>query len=357
MTILVKKMLPNKFIGQIKEYRYSSEKEIKLDLIDRKILYLIEINARFSPTAISKILLISRETISYRIKKMEELNLLHGYVTLFDHKKLGFNNYRIYLKFKNIFNDKEIIEELFKLSEITTIVTCSGSYDLQFVISVKTQDEFLKTFDSIIGKYSQSIERFKVLEIFQEGIVSRWMILCEDEAKKIRVIKEHKGSTFQKEFHRASSYSTPISLDEKDRKILEILKLDAKASISALSNKLSLSPLSIENRIKKMILAGIIKSFFPQSSLTQLGYQWWHVLLKMKNLDEKKFFTFIEHHPNTSWYMKFLGEWDYQCSIYAKTNADFHDILEQIRHEFADNIMYYDSFIMFNQLKYSQRVL
>lgn len=348
----------NKFIGQIKEYQYSSEKELlKLDVIDRKILYLLETNARFSPTAMSKMLSVSRETITYRIKRMEELDFLHGYATLFNHKKLGFNNYRVYLKFKNIVDDKEIIDVLFKLPEVTTIVTCSGSYDLQFVISVKTQDDFLKTFEWIIGKYSSSIEKFEVLEIVQEEILGWWMILRESEAKQIKIINEHKGSTFQKEFQRASSLSKPIDLDEKDREILEILKLDAKASISAISHSLSLSPLSIENRIKKMVLSGVIKHFFPQSSLTQLGYQWWHILFKMKNLDKKKFFTFIEHHPNMSWYMKFLGKWDYQCNVYAKTNAEFHDILEQIRHEFADNIMYYDSFIMFNQFKYSQRVL
>lgn len=348
-------MVKSLFVGQIKEY--SPEKEfLKLDVIDRKILYFLEMNARFSPTALAKVLSVSRETIAYRIKRMEELDFLHGYATLLDHKKLGFNNYRVYVKFKNLVDDREIIDGLFGLSAVTTIVTCSGSYDLQFVLSVKTQAEFLEIFEKIMGNYSFSIEKFEVLEIVQEEILGWWMILREDEAKKTKMITEHKGSTFQREFMRKSFGKEMVSLDEKDRAILEILKLDAKVSVSDLSQQLSLAPISIENRIKKMVLGGVIKHFFIQSSLTQLGYQWWHILFKMKNLDQKKFFAFIEHHPNMSWYMKFLGKWDYQCNVYAKTNAEFHAILQQIKQGFADNVLYYDSFIMFNQFKYCQRV-
>ena len=112
----------------------------------------------------------------------------------------------------------------------------------------------------------------------------------------------------------------------------------------------------IENRIKKLIHAGIKKRFIPLTSPSKLGYQWWKVFFKFKNLDKKKFFTFLKYHSNVLWYMKLLGRWDYQFSIFAKDNSEFHKIIDEIRTEFSDNIINYDSIIVFNQLKFVQRV-
>ena len=54
--------------------------------------------------------------------------------------------------------------------------------------------------------------------------------------------------------------------------------------------------------------------------------------------------------------MRLLGKWDYQCSIFAKDNAEFHQILDNMRSEFAENIINYDSIIIHNQFKYVQKV-
>ena len=47
--------------------------------------------------------------------------------------------------------------------------------------------------------------------------------------------------------------------------------------------------------------------------------------------------------------MKLLGKWDYQFSLFAKDNTEFHKVLDEIRTEFADNIISYDTIIVFNQ--------
>ena len=94
----------NKFIGQITEFsRYAtatSKEGIMLDLTDRKIMYLLAHNARLSSTALAKKLQLKRETVAYRIKRLEEQDFLHGYLTLLDTRKLGFKNYMVYLNFK-----------------------------------------------------------------------------------------------------------------------------------------------------------------------------------------------------------------------------------------------------------------
>jgi hypothetical protein len=76
----------------------------------------------------------------------------------------------------------------------------------------------------------------------------------------------------------------------------------------------------------------------------------------VKNLDKKRFVTYLRQHSNILWYIKFSGRWNYQFSIFAKDNTEFNRILNEIRTEFSENIISYDSIIVFNQFKFVHRV-
>src|SRR3989338_812914 len=133
-------MIKNKFIGQVKEYnRYGNIEsgDFKMDLIDRKILYLLSLNARLSNTFIAKRLRIKRETVSYRIKRMNDEDFLHGTLALLDHRKLGFKNYLVYIKLKTVLNEKKLLNFLLNLEKVSRIKNCSGSYDIQIVLTVR----------------------------------------------------------------------------------------------------------------------------------------------------------------------------------------------------------------------------
>jgi len=352
-------MSKNKFIGQIREYNpyaeHSVKEAFKLDLLDKKILYLLGENSRLSNTYLAKKLKIKRETVAYRIKRMKEANFLHGYLTLLNHRKLGFKNYLVYIKLKTLTDEKELLDYLFNFNEITRLKNCSGKYDLQVIYSVTNSEDFLTGFEKLTDKYHHLIESYDVLEIIDEDFLGLQLLLNKEESKKLTSL-EQKGSTFQKEFIHAEKETDKINLDKKDKEIVNELKLDGGVTIRALSEKVSLAPIAVENRIKKLVRSGVIKRFMPLASLNQLGYQWWKVFFKFKNLDKKKFFTFLKYHSNVLWYMRLLGKWDYQFSIFAKDNAEFHRILDEIRSEFSENIISYDSIIVFNQFKFNQLV-
>ena len=97
------------------KYGTKNSEDFKMNLIDRKILYLLCLNGRISNTCIAKRLRIKRETVSYRIKRMSDESFLHGIMTLLDNRKLCIKNYLIYLKLKTVLNEKELLDFLFKL--------------------------------------------------------------------------------------------------------------------------------------------------------------------------------------------------------------------------------------------------
>jgi DNA-binding Lrp family transcriptional regulator len=83
--------------------------EQKIDLVDRRILYLLSNNCRISDTAIAKTLRTSREVISYRVKQLMAKKLISGFATLMDPKKLGFVVYTIFIKLGKIKDEIKII--------------------------------------------------------------------------------------------------------------------------------------------------------------------------------------------------------------------------------------------------------
>ncbi len=349
----------NKFIGQIKEYNRYREGEVKeefpMDLIDKKILYLLHENARYSNTGLAKRLKLKRETIAYRLKRMADQEFLHGYFTLLDSRKLGFKNYLVYFKLRVLTKEKEFLDYLFSIAEVIRLCNCSGSYDTGLVFSVKTEEEFIDCFEKITNKYYEVIQQQEIFEILEEDFLGLSMLLDNEEVRKLSLL-EHKGSAFCKEMGTTSEVFKKIIVDDKDKSILELIKLNSRIPLSDLSNQVQIAPLAVKNRIKNMICTGIIKRFYPLTSLNKLGYQWWMVFFKVKNLDKTKFLTFLKYHSNVLWYLRLIGRWDYHISIFAKDNAEFHRILDEIRTEFAENIAGYDSVIIFNQFKYVQRV-
>lgn len=352
-------MPQHKFIGQVHEFnRYADgtlKEAIKLDLIDRKILYLLSENARFSYTHIAKTLKIKRETVAYRIKRMKEENFLHGCSTILDHRRLGFRNYMVYLKLKTLTNEKEFLDYLFNFPEITRLKNCSGTYDSQIILTVKKEEEFIDLFEKLTNKYHAVIQNYDILEILQEDFLGLGLVLEQSDMEKLQTI-EHKGSSYHKELESASQVLEEPALDEKDLLLLEELKLNGDMSITELSSKMELAPIAVDNRIRKLIRSGIIKRFMPLASLSQVGYQCWKVFFKFKSLNKEKFITTLKYHPNILWYMRLLGKWDYQFTVYARDNAEFHKVIDEIRSEFSENIINYDSIIVFNQFKYVQRV-
>ena len=327
----------------------------RLDLINRKLLYLLSINARFSATSLAKSLKVSREVISYRIKKLEEEGFLHGFFTLVDVKKLGWQLHIIYVKLYNTKKYEEIIRYLLSEEIVTRLKETGGSYDLQVILTSRTLEELDSFLEKFFNEFSSEVKDYSLLRMVEEGFLGMGLLLEENEKKNIAV-KDIKGSSFQKEFLKIRKGMERVTIDEVDKEILKLLNHNARMTIKQISASVNLSHTSVENRIRNLVMNGVIRSMYPLFSISQLGYQWFKVFVQVRNLDKTKFLEYLKSQKNILWYMKLIGKWDYQFSVFAKNNIEFFEILNSIRNEFSDNITSYDSLIILNQRKFVHRL-
>jgi len=142
-----------------------------IDEIDKKILNELNKNARLSFRDLAKILGISVATISHRIKKMEDLGIIKGYIPLLDQKKVGYDFTAIIEISIERGRLSDVENKLAEFDNTVGVYDITGLYDALIVARFKDRDhlnEFIKkiqTFEFVQKTYTSI-----VLEVVKEDV-------------------------------------------------------------------------------------------------------------------------------------------------------------------------------------------
>jgi len=120
---------------------------IKLYLKDKKILTLLDENARLSNSQIAKRVGLSKPAVEYRLKRFEKNNIIFQYYTVINFSKLGYSQYKIYFKFQDttLEDEQKIIDYWKNDGNSAWVAQIRGRWDLAVSILAKTNFEFGKT--------------------------------------------------------------------------------------------------------------------------------------------------------------------------------------------------------------------
>ena len=346
------------FMGQYQE----EAKRIDLDVVDRKILYLLSVNGRFSESSIAKSLKTSKEVVHYRLKRMQQEGFLHGFMTLLDHQKLGYVVHDISVSLHPSSDFERIIKTLLAHPHVTHVKQCSAPFDLQFRIMTTSIPEFVAIVDQLLNEYYMYVRDYAISTILEEHFLGLHFLVDKED---IPIITERKGPSFHKEFEQKKAEQKKAApslvlnkiLDEQDKEILRALTLHARIPVLALSHQMKLATTSVHNRLQALVKSGIIKQFLPYASFSFLGYQWYLLRLRTKNLPQQKFRHYLKQHPNLVWMSQHVGKWNYHLSIFARNNTELNQVVQNIRNNFLDSIIAYESEMVFKQYKFTSLIL
>ncbi len=126
------------------------EATLSLDEVDRKILALLQENARISFRDIADAVGVSVGTVHNRIKKLETLNIIKRYTTLFDPYKLGFELTALILIQVDGAHIIEVEQEIAKHSEVCGVYDITGDFDILVIARFRTREELNSFIKSIL---------------------------------------------------------------------------------------------------------------------------------------------------------------------------------------------------------------
>lgn len=148
-----------------------SSPSIKLDSKDKKILELLSQDARMSISEISKKSKIQRDSVAYRINKLEKLNVIKFYTTILNPSALGFPIYSyVHIKLHNLDEslEKQFVAFLVANPQVTYVVKISGEWDYDITIAARDLGNFDDVLKEIRYKFSKIIQNYSSDLILQE---------------------------------------------------------------------------------------------------------------------------------------------------------------------------------------------
>src|SRR5687767_4248412 len=111
-----------------------------------------------------------------------------------------------------------------------------------------------------------------------------------------------------------------VTLDEKDKKILEHLNKNARMPLTDIAKKTGIPIDTVRYRIERMETAGMFQ-YAIVMNFEKLGYPIFNeVQLQLVNLNEeweKKLFAYVKAHPHIIYGAKVAGKYDFTIAILA----------------------------------------
>ncbi len=300
-----------------------AKEELKLDSYDRRILFELDKNARVTTTEIGKKIRKSKQFVDYRIKRLEEENVLTGYITVIDYSKLGYQSIRVYFKFHDITPEKqdELENDLIKDKEVWWLVTTEGQWDVAYALAVKNVLEFYDYWDKIIAKYRKHISKKSVVIYTHIRQYPKSYLINQKNTERGTLVGASKEI---------------ILVDKLDIQLLKIISDHGRMPLLEIANKLNTSPQVIRNHIKKLEKNKIIQGYRALIDVSFLGYRYYKSYINLLNTERlQELEQFCLQHPNILNVNRTIGGRDFEIELQAKSFDEFDSIMKELRREFA----------------------
>ena len=132
-------------------------------------------------------------------------------------------------------------------------------------------------------------------------------------------------------------------IDEKDKKILEILSKNSRETLVNIAKEVRMSVDAVRMRIKNLVKSEIVTGFTIVKSYKKLGYPLKaSILVKLQNLSEErleKFINYLKKTPKVIVLNSIAGDFDFEIVIIAKSTSDLDKFSRSTRTKFSNIIV------------------
>lgn len=137
--------------------------------------------------------------------------------------------------------------------------------------------------------------------------------------------------------------TTDTVLDEKNKKILKILRFNGRKPVSVLAREIGLGKETTTYRINQLTKKGIIARVLPELNMSALGYSVFHIALRLRNFNKKTekelqdYFMYSE--MPVVWVGYTYGVWDMTIGVAVNNVQEFDKIMDGFLSKFGNHIL------------------
>ncbi len=304
---------------------------IKIDKVDSIILTELDKNCRIASTVLARKVRKSRQTIDYRINNLVKEGIITSFQTAINPHKIGYKLYKIYLKLRNVPEEKTKLFNYLKDSgRVYWMGECSGSWDLIFAVFAKNDYEFFEEKNQIISEFNR--------------------IIVEEEGQIILDVKQYPKMYLTGKISEPTIFAGEMvnnKLDKLDYDILAEIVNNGRISVVDLAEKIKSTVTIVKGRMKKMEEREIIIQYRIGINLNKIGLELCKAIIRLDRYnreDEKRMVNYVSRLPNIQYFIRNL--WSIEPEFVVDSYQEYYKIIEELKKEFPHVIRTVDSVLM-----------
>jgi len=289
-----------------------------LDKKDIRLIKELDFNARISISLLARNIRVSKEVASYRLKRLIDNKVVKGFVAVIDSYMLGYQLYRMQLRFKEITEalEKEVIEWSKKQPCIAGIVSLDGKWDLELSFWARNPSEFNQIYEAFMTKFGTHILRKVVSIIFE---------------------MEHRPYNFL--YEKPNDYSltvgcpSDLTIDKVDYTILDVLSKNCRIPLIDIAKKTRTTANAVKYRIRNLEKKNIIKGYSTILNNAYFKLNHYRVLLFLSDSAKKKTAqNFLREQKDVIFITQLIGAADIKFEILCASPIRIYKLIDELNH-------------------------
>ncbi|MCX6771335.1 MAG: Lrp/AsnC family transcriptional regulator [Candidatus Micrarchaeota archaeon] len=306
---------------------------MSVDAKGLKILSEIDMSARKPLSEISKRVKLPKQVICYRMKRMEEDEVLRGCRTMVDLHRLGYYTYRLYVRLQGVEpqNEKQVLEKFARFPNVVWFILTTGRWDLEIIFAARNSVHFNRLLSQVKNEVGKYIHEFVISPAVVNYHFGR-RYLSGKESVKIAL----PPYGFEPEIEK---------LGRKDFEILRFLSARGNASFTDIGKAVRLTYNGAKKRVRALEARGIISGYRAWIEPGKIGRHFYKALVSMEGMDEKaekRLLGFCSLEPSMLYLVLCSGAWDLEIEAEVENEAEFRKLLARFRNEFRGFVKDYD---------------
>ena len=307
---------------------------MKIDTKDRKILYQLDLNARQSFSQIGKKVGLSKNTVAYRVNKLEEDGIIKGYYTVIDCFKLGYASLRFYLTLQYTTPEikKEIIDYFINDKYTYFIGSIEGRYDLVIIM-------WVKQFQKFHSFWQETLKRYR--DYFQQQMFSSYIqLLHYPDSWLLKDAPAADRNHFQ-----VIGRGVEVDVEPFDVEVLKLIGANARMPLTDIAKELGESSSKVNYHLKKMRDQNVIRGFRVALDISKLDYKQFKVDIDFKDYSKINEITdYLIANPHLFYITRTAGHADLEPTLRVQGICQLHEILNDLTETFPGAIKNYQYF-------------
>lgn len=306
-----------------------------LDLLDKKILCELDLDARQSASKIAKKLRVSKETVNFRINRLLRRGIIKGFFPLLDTTKIGRFFFKIFIKFHELTSKRkeEVLDFFASYPQMAQVLLLEGKFDVQlFFLAENNSDlmQFLEKMNLFCGKDIKAKETLIVDTLYKFNLK---MYSGFDDDRMCQL----KGGT------------GGLHLDPLAQKILRLLSEDARMPVLEIAKQLGVSYQLVQYHLGK--LKPLLVNNYVVLDNSKLNLQHYHITLQVN--DHGVISGLIEFFKSKGvlFATKTMGYYDCSTEFLAKDNTELRFFVQEMLDLYADKINSVDTMLIYEERK------